>query len=518
MKKADLYIRVSTDEQADKGYSQRDQEERLKRFCETNKIAVGQVIYEDHSAKTFNRPEWTKLLNSLKKGSSKTDLVLFTKWDRFSRNAGDAYQMISILDKLSIEPQAVEQPLDLSIPENKMMLAIYLAAPEVENDRRALNTFYGMRRARKEGRLMGKAPFGYINRSKEDGRKYVAIKNPEASAMRWAFNEIAKGIFAADQVRQKMNTQSTTKLSRSAFHVAIRNPLYYGKIFIAKFQDEEAHLVQGQHEPLVSKELFDKVQLVLSGNKRIERPNTKILSDINLPLRGFLVCPNCSRNLTGSASKGRTNHYYYYHCVSSCGFRQKAELANDIFEKSMRQFALNGTSQIVKKLLLDNYKKFVKNPFDEKKQIAQDIDKLNARLSVARNKLLSEIIDDEEYLEIKDECRKRIESLEGQLSKDGSDAKKINIDKSLDRALKYIENIPKLYSEGEISTRRDIIGSIFPEKLEFDGKTYRTARMNVIANHIFQINNGLIQNKNRRSDYKNHFSCLVVPTGIEPVY
>lgn len=157
----------------------------------------------------------------------------------------------------------------------------------------------------------------------------------------------------------------------------------------------------------------------------------------------------------------------------------------------MRQFALNGSAQIVKRLLLDNYKKFVKNPFDEKKQIVQEIDKLNARLSVARNKLLSEIIDDEEYLEIKDECKTRLESLEEQLSKDGSDAKKINIEKSLDRALKYIENIPKMYSEGEINTRRGIIGSIFPEKLEFDGKTYRTARMNIIANYIFQINNEL---------------------------
>src|SRR5690606_13319516 len=102
----------------------------------------------------------------------------------------------------------------------------------------------------------------------------------------------------------------------------------------------------------------------------------KMLSDANLPLRGFLVCPECGRNLTGSASKGRTNRYYYYHCVSSCGFRQKAEIANDIFEKGMRQFELSGTAiGIVKKLVLDNYKKFVQNPFDEKKRIAQKIDK-----------------------------------------------------------------------------------------------------------------------------------------------
>ncbi len=518
MKRADLYIRVSTDEQADKGYSQRDQEERLKRYCSTNNITVGQVIYEDHSAKTFNRPAWTNLLNNLKKKNSKTDLILFTKWDRFSRNAGDAYQMISTLTKLGAEPQAIEQPLDLSIPENKMMLAIYFGTPEVENDRRALNTFYGMRRARKEGRLMGRAPFGYINRSKENGQKYIAFKEPEASNMRWAFNEIAKGVFAVDQVLRKMNTQNSTKLSRSAFHVAIRNPLYCGKIFIAKFKDEEAHLVQGQHEPLISEEFFHKIQLVLDGKKKEERPNTKILSDINLPLRGFLVCPDCGKNLTGSASTGRTNRYYYYHCTSTCGFRQKAEIANEAFENELIQFEIKeGVKNILKKLLLDNYKKFVQNPFDEKKRIIQEIDRLNARLSVARNKLLSETIDDADYMEVKNECKAQIEILEGKMSKGGLNNKKVNIEKSLDRALQSIVNIPKLYREGEINTKRAIIGSIFPEKLEFDGKAYRTARMNVITNHIFQINRELLPKKNRTKESKFHLSCLVAKTGVEPV-
>lgn len=174
---ADLYIRVSTDEQADKGYSQRDQEERLRKYCEHNQISISQVIKEDHSAKTFERPEWSRYLIHLRKNKGKSDLVLFTKWDRFSRNAGDAYQMINILRKVSVEPQAIEQPLDMSVPESKIMLAVYLATPEVENDRRALNVINGMRRARKEGRWMGPAPIGYINRTKEDGRKYIAPKS-----------------------------------------------------------------------------------------------------------------------------------------------------------------------------------------------------------------------------------------------------------------------------------------------------------------------------------------------------
>jgi len=193
---ANLYIRVSTDEQADKGYSQRNQEEQLKKYCAINKIKISKVIFEDHSAKSFKRPEWIKLFSSLKKQKSGlTNLVLFTKWDKFSRNTADAYQMITTLRKLGIQPQDIEQPLELSIPENKMMLAFYLAVPEVENDRRALNTFFGMRRAKKEGRCMGNAPIGYQNKVKEDGRKYICPKKSAAEIMKWAFEELAQRHF-----------------------------------------------------------------------------------------------------------------------------------------------------------------------------------------------------------------------------------------------------------------------------------------------------------------------------------
>ncbi|MBP6197137.1 MAG: recombinase family protein [Fermentimonas sp.] len=97
MRKADLYIRVSTDEQADKGYSQRDQEDRLRKYCELKSISIRNIYVEDHSAKSFNRPEWQKYLSNLRKlkNSKVGTLLLFTKWDRFSRNAGDAYQMIN---------------------------------------------------------------------------------------------------------------------------------------------------------------------------------------------------------------------------------------------------------------------------------------------------------------------------------------------------------------------------------------------------------------------------------------
>ncbi|MBO9203117.1 MULTISPECIES: recombinase family protein [Niastella] len=270
MKIADLYIRVSTDEQADKGYSQRDQEERLRKYCQIQNIEVRKVIYEDHSAKTFIRPEWNKYLIFLRKNKNTADLVLFIKWDRFSRNADDAYQMISTLRKLGIEPQAVEQPLDLSVPENKMMLAFYLAAPEVENDRRALNTFHGMRRAKKEGRYLGIAPTGYINRNSEAGKKYIEPHEQQASIMKWAFETLAEGCFNAEQIYKKAKEKGL-KSTKSNFWMNIRNPLYCGKIIIPKYKDEEAHSVKAQHEPLVSELLFCQVQDVLGGRQRLTR-------------------------------------------------------------------------------------------------------------------------------------------------------------------------------------------------------------------------------------------------------
>jgi len=69
-----------------------------------------------------------------------------------------------------------------------MMLAIYLTQPEIENDRRGLNTRAGILQAKKEGLYMGKAPRGYVNKVYEDGRRYITLDEPDASMMRWIFN------------------------------------------------------------------------------------------------------------------------------------------------------------------------------------------------------------------------------------------------------------------------------------------------------------------------------------------
>ncbi|HEY9260119.1 recombinase family protein [Chitinophaga sp.] len=472
--KADLYIRVSTDEQADKGFSQRDQEERLRKYCQNNQISIRKVILEDHSAKTFERPEWRNEILDLKKRKDQIDVILFTKWDRFSRNAGDAYQMINILRKLGVEPQAIEQPLDMAVPENKIMLAVYLAAPEVENDRRALNVLYGMRRAKKEGRWMGQAPVGYANKITEDMRKYIAPVEPYASIMKWVFNMMVTGQYQVEQLYKEARLKGI-RCCKTNFWNLLRNPVYCGKIYLSAYKDEPSTHVPGLHEPIISESLFYEVQDLLDGKKKNYR--TKVGSQEIMQLRGHLLCPKCGHLLTGSASRGRNGIYYYYHCKSSCGARFKAEAANDLFTKELRKFVPRvGMAESYKVVVNAAYKAQAKGQRSEVKEITDQLNEAQNDIAKARKLLLKEEIDAADYKTIKGESEKRIMLLEAKLMDAAKNTS--NIESLLDNAVKSLVTLDQLYKDGDVKKKRQIIGSIFPEKLVFDGSHYRTARLN----------------------------------------
>ena len=512
MKIADLYIRVSTEEQADKGYSQRDQEERLRKYCDLNALKVRKVVIEDHSAKTFNRPAWKKLLVELRTRRGHSDFILFTKWDRFSRNAGDSYQMISTLRNLGVEPQAVEQPLDLSIPENKMMLAFYLAAPEVENDRRALNVFNGMRRAKKEGRVMGRPPLGYVNRVTETGKKFIAIKEDQAIIMRWVFEEIAKGQINTEQI-WKVAKKKGLNSTRSCFWVALRNPIYMGKVFVAKYKDEECHLVKGQHDPLITEALFYDVQDVIDGRKKIKR--TTVTVDPALPLRGYLICPECGKVLTGSASKGRYKYYHYYHCTMGCTFREKAPLVNDRIVEEIRRY--------VRPLpFLELYKHTITSVFNNKTNynrsdtdlLKKQLEEINQRLTRARDLLISGDLDADDFRTIKIETAEKINRIEAQLTSQNSTT--INVDSLLSKALSNISQLDKLYEEASTEGKRKIIGSMFPEKLTFEKNEVRTTKINEALRLMLLFYKQLDSKKKGQNQQKTDLSSYVIPEGFEP--
>lgn len=90
---------------------------------------------------------------------------------------------------------------DESVPENLLMKAFYLAAPQVENARRSLNTTNGMRKALKEGRYVSTAPYGFMNTRDEQNRPIIT-HSVMAPIIKKAFEQIATGNFPIEVLRK----------------------------------------------------------------------------------------------------------------------------------------------------------------------------------------------------------------------------------------------------------------------------------------------------------------------------
>jgi site-specific DNA recombinase len=178
-KKAIIYTRVSTHDQAETGYSLDDQEARLINFCKEKGIEIVRHFQEDVSAKTFDRPEFQRLVAYVEENRGVVDLLIVVRWDRFSRNFEASLEMIRRLKDLGVEVKPIEMDVDTSIPENLLLHYLNLIIPEIDNKRRSLNTLRGMREAKRGGRWVSKPPKGYDLR-RDASNKPILVRNEEA--------------------------------------------------------------------------------------------------------------------------------------------------------------------------------------------------------------------------------------------------------------------------------------------------------------------------------------------------
>ena len=396
-----------------------------------------------------------------------------------------------------------------------MMLAIYLTAPEIENDRRALNTLFGMRRAKKEGRWMGQAPIGYINLTSPNGKRHIAPNGLQAKLMAWAFNQIALAQFSTEQIFNKAKEMGL-QCNKNRFLVAVRDPVYCGKIRIAAYGEEKKHTVAGQHAPIITEQLFLIAQKALDDRKRTIK--TTISSHEMIPLRGFLQCSKCSRTLTASGSKGRNNYYYYYHCSTKCGYRIKAAEANEIFFEELCNFVLNVVSaEHFKNAILDGHDAVNKGTQMTRVKFTNEIGVLNKRIASCRELLLSGDFDANDFRSIKQEAEHKIEEIQKNLAVlPASSVGKNEIKTALESATDKLMRLDSIYFNAKTEVQRKIIGSMYPEKFTFENLKHRTAKRSYIFSLIYQINSKLQSKKNGQA---TDFLCLptMAPSaGLEP--
>ncbi len=512
MKNVLIYTRVSTDEQADKGYSLRAQVEKLENYCSQKDINVIARFQDDHSAKTFDRPEFKKLLSYAKANKNRIDALLFIKWDRFSRDATDALNMIRTFLNMGIDCNAIDQPIDLSIPENRLMLAFYITSPQVENERRGLNIRSGIRRANREGRYTSTAPIGYVY-DRDSTNKPILVRSDKAPLVEEIFTLYASGNFTKEELRKKYASRGIN-LASGSFHNMFHNVVYCGLVKLKpdKFNPEE--YVQGIHEPIISKEIFDIVQHVAMGKSKVKAKPVKVIEE--LALRGYLVCSSCGGNLTGSCSKGHGGSYYYYHCQPGCKSRFRADIAHVDFIYWLNSFAVHEEIlELYMKIIEDTFKGSEGDKAKEIRRIDLEIEKEKSVLSGLTSKYAMDKIGEFEYNSARDSIMKRM----GELSYQKNEL--ITTDPEFKKYMRFgltlVNTVGSYFNEASLEKKRKVLGLMFSEKLIYEKPEYRTYKTNEIISLFDSVGKAFSGHKKEKVSNNADFLCRVARTGIEPM-
>lgn len=508
-----IYTRVSTDEQKEHGFSLREQENRLREYCKRNNLEIVAHYQDDHSAKNFNRPEFTRLLDDLKTKKIKAEMLLCVRWDRFSRNDEESLRMIGHLKKLGIEARTLENYYDLTVPENLLPFFINLVLPQVDNERRSLNTKRGMRQAMKEGRWTGKCPLGY-HWDRRDNRPLIVPDQKTAPLVREIFEKFSTGAYTASEM-QRLLVKSGLKYGKSYIFKMLRNPVYIGKVRIKAWKDEPGKVVIGLHAALIPEETFNKVQQIFERRKPKNTRQSK--ANENLPLRGHLVCRICGGNLTGSASRGKSGkRFFYYHCQSKCKERFRADKANILFVSYLKSFQIReDVLKLYYRILEDVFRENEVSRESNKNKIESEIEEFKLKKQKAQDKLLEDKIDQQTFDEINQRCNEKIKLLEFQLSE-------LNVNNSefmiqLKYSFSLLGNLWYYFEKASLEIKSKLVCSIFPDKIIIDGEIYRTPKVNEVLRFLTNNINELGEIQTKKAAKTDSLYFKASPRGLEPL-
>ncbi|MFH1823578.1 MAG: recombinase family protein [archaeon] len=239
---AAIYVRVSTQDQAQHGFSLDAQQDALENYAKALGYDILK-IYRDEgkSAKDLKRPEMIQLLQDAE--SRKFQAIFIYKLDRFSRSLKDLILTIDKLKELGIDFVSLQDKIETTSASGKLMFHVISAFAEFERNIIGDRTKFGMERKAKEGGFITKAPKGYKLVEKK------LIEDPENSKkVQEIFKEFVDFEISLTKLANKygMTTPGIKKL--------LQNTTYLGKV---KFAKQES---KGEHAPIISLDLFDKVQ------------------------------------------------------------------------------------------------------------------------------------------------------------------------------------------------------------------------------------------------------------------
>lgn len=506
-----IYYRVSSNEQT-LGASLDVQEERLRKYCnQMGYNIIDNIPYrEDESAKTFEkRPVIQGIMNYIRKNKGRVNKLLFLQWDRYSRDIISASENLKELLKSGVEPNAIEAPLDFNSDTWPLLLEYRHNATTSKGQKIQWTVF--MEHWQKENVLI-KHQEGYKNVRISKHETHVEIDTNTAPFIQAMFKEVAKDIETPCYIRRKF-ARKGYNIPESSFLEMLRNKFYIGKIRVPAYKGEPEYYVNGEHEAIIDEETFYKVQEILDG-KRKKTPKLSKAINLDLYLRKFLICPVCGCALTGATSSGNGGKYTYYFCCNNQKhIRVRSENVNEEFARYTAQLKPNKT-------VLDLYNKILKDLQSErkgesKKEVAalqNELSTVQKRINSIEDKYLDGDLTKEEYNRMLERYTKEASTIQQQVEM-RENPNRSNIEPKLNYSINLINNIDSYIRNASVGVKIKLISSMFPEKIEFDGKTYRTNSYNKVLDLIYQQTNELRGVEKKSGESFSTFSASVPRPG-----
>ena len=466
------YVRVS-DERQDE-YSPDSQLKKIREYAQKEGCIIPDeyVFYDDgiSGKSTKNRENFNKMIAMAKEKEHPFSTIYVWKFSRFARNQEESMVYKNLLQKKGVSVKSVSEP----IPEGhfgtlieriiEWMDEFYLVNLGVEVTR-------GLNEKISRGEPIVPAPFGYKN-----AKNTYIIDEESAKIVKEIFERYASGEkqreIAVSLGQRGVRTKQGKMPENRFVDYILWNPCYIGKmrwsldgskrVSTMYHQNEGVNISDGNWKPIISMELWEKVQGMLQEQKMAYPKYAKKTQFVDYMLKGLVRCDCCNGALAMSSSlsgKAKTR------TMQCCNYsRGKCHTSHSITIPKLEDAFFEGLEMAV------TSKQFTMSPTPKKKADSPsvDYDKLIAveerKLKRAKEAFLAEIDTIEQYRENKAEITKRIESLKAK--RDEADCSTLDVDafaKKVREILAICKN-DKVTASAKNDALRTIIEKVVYEK------------------------------------------------------
>jgi site-specific DNA recombinase len=293
-----VYCRVSTDEQAQEGYSIRGQVEKLKSYISAKSWSVYDVYLDEGiSGKNITeRPAINRMIEDIVKGNVKNVLVF--KLDRLTRSVADLVQLIDLFKVYGCAFNSLTESIDTSTASGRMFLKIIGIFSEFERENIGERIRLGKERKAKEGWTTA-APNVSYGYDRDKGEKIQRVNEEEAEIVRRVFDMYVHQNMSLRQIACTFNQEGITRKKGNPWTTwmvgsCLQNCNYAGRVRYSILDQERYFETEGKHDAIISEELFEQAQQLMAKTKAAAP--TKRPTEKNYFL-GFLYCGICGHRM-----------------------------------------------------------------------------------------------------------------------------------------------------------------------------------------------------------------------------